>query len=131
MSPRQAEAKAGRLIEAMRTRFDDAEVRNWEPFEGTFGLPDIDDEHVLAAAVAGQAGAIVTDNLKHFPKDKVQPGIQVVPPSEFAANTVDVSPQRALRAVTTLTERFTKPPLSVDDFLSSCATATEWTRRSN
>jgi hypothetical protein len=37
-------------------------------------------------------GAIVTDNLKHFPEDKIPPGIQIVSPSEFAANTVDVSP---------------------------------------
>lgn len=87
----EAAAKAARLIEVMRTRFDDAEVRNWEPYEGTFGLPDIDDEHVLAAAVAGHAGAIVTVNLKDFPDDKIPPGIQIVTPPEFAANTVDVS----------------------------------------
>jgi hypothetical protein len=60
----------------------------------------------------------VTDNLKHFPEDKIPPGIQIVSPSEFAANTVDVSPARALRAVTAITARFDKPPMSVDEFLS-------------
>jgi predicted nucleic acid-binding protein len=118
MAEAQAEAKAAKLIERMRTNFDDAEVQNWQPYEGTFGLSDLDDEHVLAAAVAGHAGAIVTDNLKHFPEDKIPPGIQIVSPSEFAANTVDVSPARALRAVTAITARFDKPPMSVDEFLS-------------
>ncbi|TCM35965.1 hypothetical protein [Kribbella sp. VKM Ac-2568] len=40
-------------------------------------------------------------------------------PSEFAANTVAVSPQRALKAVVKLTQRRQKPPISVDDFLAT------------
>jgi predicted nucleic acid-binding protein len=114
----EAEHRSAHLIEQMRTHFDDAEVRNWEPYEGTFGLADPDDEHVIAAAVAGHAGAIVTHNLKHFPADKVPPGIEVLRPSEFAANTVAVAPQRALEAVTHLTARFKNPSVSVDEFLS-------------
>jgi predicted nucleic acid-binding protein len=114
----EAERRSAHLIEQMRTHFDDAEVRNWEPYEGTFGLPDPDDEHVIAAAVAGHAGAIVTDNLKHFPLDKVPPGIEVLRPGEFAANTVAVAPQRALEAVINLTARFKNPSVSVDELLS-------------
>lgn len=114
----EAEVKAAGLIEAMRTHFDDAEVRNWEPYVGTFGLPDPDDEHVLAAAVAGHAGAIVTENLKHFPAENIPPGIQVITPSEFAANTVAVAPHVALGVVATISARFGKPPLSVDELLS-------------
>jgi predicted nucleic acid-binding protein len=114
----EAEARAARLVEQMRTHFDDAEVQNWEPYDGTFGLADPDDEHVVAAAVAGHAGAVVTDNLKHFPHDKMPPGIQVVTPSEFAANTVAVAPELALEAVVNVTSRLKKPPLSVDEFLT-------------
>lgn len=118
IAPARAEARATALIEAMRTQFDDAEVLNWEPYVGTFGLPDVGDEHVLAAAVAGQAGVIVTDNLKHFPTDKIPPGLQVVTPGEFAADTVDISPPTALRAVITVTTRYCRPPMSVDAFLA-------------
>lgn len=115
----EAEGRAARLIEQMRTHFDDAEVRNWEPYDGTFGLPDRDDEHVVAAAVAGHAGAIVTENLKDFPQDKIPPGIEIVEPSEFAANTVAVAPELALEATVTLTARLSNPKVSVDDFLAT------------
>ncbi|TDO66746.1 PIN domain-containing protein [Kribbella sp. VKM Ac-2571] len=115
----EAQRRAARLIEQMRSNFDDAEVQNWEPYEGTFGLPDPDDEHVVAAAVAGHAGAIVTVNLKDFPRSKIPHGIEILPPTEFSANTVAVSPQTALEAVVKLTQRRQNPPISVDDFLTT------------
>jgi predicted nucleic acid-binding protein len=34
-------------------------------------LPDLNDRHVLAAAIIGQADCIITSNLKDFPSDKL------------------------------------------------------------
>jgi predicted nucleic acid-binding protein len=116
MPQAQAEARAAHLIHQMRTHFDDAEVQNWEPYEGTFGLRDPDDEHVLAAAVAGHAGAIVTDD-KDFEENRIPPGIQVVSPIEFAANTVAVQPELALEAVIAMSAGLKNPPMSVDEIL--------------
>ncbi|WP_425540542.1 PIN domain-containing protein [Rhodococcus opacus] len=48
-----AQAAGARLVGTMREHFDDALVTGWEPLEGTFSLPDPDDEHVVAAAVVG------------------------------------------------------------------------------
>jgi hypothetical protein len=101
----------------MRLAFDDAEVARWEPYEGTFGLPDFADEHVVAAALVGGAGAIVTENLKDFPERCLPRGIQVVAAREFAADTVAVHPGRALRAVDRMSARRRCPPESVDDLL--------------
>lgn len=56
----------------------DAMVTGWEPLEGTFSLPDPDDEHVVAAAVVGGTGVIVTLNRKDFPRDRVPGHIQVI-----------------------------------------------------
>ena len=77
-------ASAERLVDRMRANFADALVTGWEPLDGTFGLPDCDDEHVLAAAVIGGAGAIVTDNAKHFPAELVPNRIQVLHAKDFA-----------------------------------------------
>jgi hypothetical protein len=100
-----AEERARRLIRQIRSAFDDAEIVGWEPLEGTFGLPDEDDEHVLAAAVIGGAGAIVTHNLKDFPQELLPIGLVAVGPAEFAANTVAVDPGRALLAISAIAGR--------------------------
>ena len=69
--PDAAATRAQHLIDQMTTAFDDALVENWEPLDGTFGLPDPDDEHVVAAALVGGAGVIVTSNLKDFPLQRI------------------------------------------------------------
>ncbi|MGJ9414250.1 PIN domain-containing protein [Aeromicrobium sp. CF4.19] len=92
-------AGADRLLANLREHFDDALVVGWEPLEGTYGLPDADDEHVVAAAVVGGAGAIVSDNLRHFPSNQVPPDIQILSGRDFAVNTADVDPERAARAI--------------------------------
>jgi hypothetical protein len=89
----------------MRAHFDDAEVQGWQPLDGTYDLPDRDDEHVVAAAVVAGAGAIITHNERHFPQAKIPAGIQVLPPEDFAANTVALDPIRARAAIGAIVER--------------------------
>ncbi|MFC0448925.1 MULTISPECIES: PIN domain-containing protein [Rhodococcus] len=69
--PAAAQAASARLVGTMREYFDDALVTGWEPLEGTFSLPVPDDEHVVATAVVGGAGVIVTDSRKDVPRDRV------------------------------------------------------------
>ncbi|MDO6962831.1 PIN domain-containing protein [Rhizobium alvei] len=55
-----------------------------EALEGTFGLPDPDDEHVLAAAVHAGAGLILSFNLKDFPVRRLKPlGVRAEMPDSF------------------------------------------------
>jgi uncharacterized protein len=49
---------------------------------GPLGLPDIDDEVFLAAALAGQADYLVTGNFRHFPQALCR-GVKVISPAEF------------------------------------------------
>jgi len=85
--------------------------------DGSFGLPDPDDEHLVAAAVVGGAEAIVSDNIKHLPQGKVPAHIQVIKPADFAANTVSVSPDAAIRALKTMSSRYSSPPLTFAEAL--------------
>ncbi|KAA0017037.1 PIN domain-containing protein [Antrihabitans cavernicola] len=115
--PEQAAIDAARLLHVMREAFDDAIVEHWEPLEGTFGLPDVDDEHVVAAAVVGGAGAIVTDNLRDFPSERIPGSIHVVSAAEFVADTTAVDPNRARAAIEAISARLTRPPKEVDEIL--------------
>jgi predicted nucleic acid-binding protein len=94
-----AEEKAQHLVKNMRVSFQDSIVTDWEGLERTYGLPDPNDEHVLAAAVVGGAGSIVTENLRDFPKASLPNGIKVVTAKEFAFDTVSMRPDLGLRAV--------------------------------
>lgn len=113
----QAQNKAQTVVGNMRAHFFDAVVTGWEPLEGSYGLPDPDDEHVLAAAVVGGAGAIVTENMKHFPASLVPPSIQVMSAAEFAQNTVDLDPGAVVRALGVMSARFTSPPRTPADIV--------------
>jgi hypothetical protein len=117
----EAGPRARHLIDRMREHFADAVVTGWEPFEGTFGLPDPDDEHVVAAAALSRAGAIVTENLRHFPQALMPAGTQVLTAAEFALNTVAVDPGQAGRAVTEISRRSGRdgrPKRTVPDILA-------------
>lgn len=119
LSEDEAKARAEHLIAQMRVAFPDAVVEGWEALEGTYGLPDVDDEHVLAAAHIGGAGAIVTENLKDFPLALVPDGIEIVQPAMFALNAVELGPDIAHRALEGMVTRSgTKgPPRSKTDLL--------------
>lgn len=114
-----AESRAAHLVARMREAFDDAVVTGWRGLEGSYGLPDPDDEHVVAAAIVGGAGAIVTENAKDFPARLLPEGLDVVDPRVFAADTVSLDPRRALSAVNHLVKRSGRkgPPLSVESVL--------------
>ena len=115
--PADALAKADFLVDQMRTAFDDALVSGWEALDGTYGLPDPDDEHVVAAAVVGNAGVIVTDNLKDFPAGRVPSHINVITGSEFAENTADVNPEAAVRALVAISKRHKLTPQTPRELL--------------
>ncbi len=115
--PALAEQKAQRLVDQMSLAFNDAVVTNWESLDGTFGLPDVDDEHVVAAALVGGVDVIVTNNVNDFPPQQIPKSLTVTSPAQFAADTVAVSPDVARRAVIAMSSRFARPPSTVDEVL--------------
>ena len=76
-------AQAGRRITAMETAFEDAKVTGYEGLVASM-TNDRKDRHALAAAVRCGAHAIITDNVRHFPRESVKPyDLDVLTPDEF------------------------------------------------
>lgn len=114
-----AEARARHLVEQMRGAFTDAEVSGWGDVEGTFGLPDPNDEHVVAAAVVAAANAIITINSSDFPQSKLPSGLEVSTPAEFTARIVAIDAGAAWAAVSAIAGRSGRKgvPRSEDEIL--------------
>jgi PIN domain len=64
-----ARDKRRRLFELMNAAVPDCPVEGYEPLIDGLKLPDLDDRHVLAAAIKVGAQLIVTNNLADFPED--------------------------------------------------------------
>ncbi len=96
-----------------------AVVTGFEHRIETLVLPDPKDRHVLAAAIHAKASAIVTFNLKDFPKSALKPyGIQALHPDGFFLEMIEDDPDAALVALRKQRAQLLKPPVSQKDFLN-------------
>ncbi len=106
--------------DAMRFAVPDWEVPEaaYEPLIVGRDLPDPDDEHVIAAALAGHADCIVTSNLKHFPTAALNPlGIEAIHPDDFIVYQIDLAPYPALAAFKNMRARMRNPAMSAEAFV--------------
>ena len=103
-------AKLPAVIALMNASVPDCLVTNYEQLANNIELPDADDRHVVAAAIAGHADAIVTFNTKDFPEAVLQPyGIEVQHPDEFVMNQLQLQKIPALSAIKKMRSRWTNP----------------------
>ncbi len=108
-----------RTLALMNNSFDGALVENWEPVVTELELPDRDDRHVLVAAIAGGAQAIVTFNLADFPNQQLQPHhIDAVHPDTFLLDQLDLGPTRMLNALIRQAQRFRNPAVDLGGLLA-------------
>ena len=105
--------------DAMRDAAPDWEVPEyaWTRIAPCLQLPDPDDVHVLAAAIAGHADCIVTANLKDFPAEALAPfGIQVIHPDEFLIAQMDLDSLSVLAAFKEQRARLKNPAYTSSAF---------------
>lgn len=119
---RQRPDLAGRLTirrDSMRDAIPDWEVSEfaWASIVRGITLPDPDDVHVLAAAIAGHADCIVTSNLRDFPSAiLLEYGVEAIDPDTFIINQWDLDPVNAIAAFKRMRARRKKPQSSPEDF---------------
>lgn len=77
----------------------DALVTGYEHLIPLLTLPDMDDRHILAAAVQARADCIVTMNLRDFPREVVSKfGIDAQHPDQFVLALLDLAPEKVVQA---------------------------------
>ncbi|HSI51025.1 MAG TPA: PIN domain-containing protein [Ideonella sp.] len=105
--------------EDMHLAYPDWEVPEaaWSPLVAALALPDENDRHVLAAAIAGHADCIVTMNLKDFPASVLGAhGIEAVHPDEFLIHQFELDQVRVLTAFKQMRMRRRNPAFTPQMF---------------
>ena len=78
--------QTGHLVSELRLAFPEAWVCGYQELRASLQT-DPKDTHVLAAAIRSCSQTIVTFNLKHFPREALQPyDIEAIHPDEFLVN---------------------------------------------
>ncbi len=86
------EAQASRRIDAMNEAFPEALVTGYETLIDAM-QNDPKDRHVLAVAVRAGADCIVSDNIKHFQKEALQPfGLECLTAQDFLLHQYHLDP---------------------------------------
>ena len=94
------EAVARGEIALLSARWPKAEVPPDPAIEARLWLPDPDDVHVLAAAIAGRADVLLTLNVRDFPKTALDPeAILLRHPDAFLTEALAESPEIVRRVV--------------------------------
>lgn len=102
----------------MEEAVPDANITGYEILIDVLRLPDPDDRHVLAAAIAGRADVIVTINLRHFPAEILAPlNIEAQHADQFVSHVLTLAPPMALAAIRELRARLRNPCFAPDEYL--------------
>ncbi len=113
-------ARLPQVVQLMNASVPDCLVTQYEKLATAIELPDPNDRHVVAAAIAGHADAIVTFNTKDFPAAVLQPyGIEVQHPDEFLMNQLQLQKIPALSAIKKMRARWTNPTRSAQDLITA------------
>ncbi|GIV60341.1 MAG: hypothetical protein KatS3mg043_1430 [Rhodothermaceae bacterium] len=106
-------------LERTRTLMDqalpDALVEGYERHIERLVLPDPDDRHVLAAALAIGADAIVTFNHRDFPASALAPhALEALHPDTLVVALLEADPAGVLATLRTHRRTLRRSPLDVD-----------------
>lgn len=94
----------------------DCLVVGYEPLLAILQLPDPKNNHVLAAAIKAQTQVIVTNNLRDFPAESLEPwGIEAKTADDFVQDQLDLDLGAVRAALQQISDSWENPPGTVDD----------------
>jgi predicted nucleic acid-binding protein len=115
------DTRARAAVAAMTKAFPEAMVDDFaQLLANPLGLPDPDDEHVIAAAVKTQAQAIVTENISDFPAELLgKLNLEARTADAFIADTIALEEGLAIPAIRNMRLRLKRPEMDASDLLRS------------
>lgn len=114
-----AKDRTEKAIAAMRSGFPEAmDYESATIVDGLDCLPDKNDHHVLASAIACKAVMIVTENLKDFPAEALKPySIEARSADEFVADTIDLDYVKSIPAIKAMRAKLKNPTMTSQELL--------------
>lgn len=104
----------------MKAVLPGADVTGYEALIPSLSLPDPDDRHVLATAIAAKASVIVTWNRKDFPADALGPhGVICQSPDDFLMGLHAVFPAALIDSVARARHNLRKTLPSTGEFIAA------------
>ncbi|MEZ9426255.1 PIN domain-containing protein [Vibrio lentus] len=101
-----------RTRQLMNANVPDCLIEGYESLIDGLTLPDVDDRHVVAAAIKGQAESIITFNLKDFPSCELEPlGLTAIHPDEFLCDMFELDSSACVKAAQQQRASLKRPPM--------------------
>jgi hypothetical protein len=121
-NPKRTRAVLHKVRDRMNEAVRDALVTGYQDWIPQVELPDPDDRHVVAAAIAAKAEVIVTLNLKDFPAAALAPfAIEALHPDDFLVRLFVQDPDAVCEAVRRQRANLKNPPYTAGELLARLA----------
>lgn len=112
--------KLHRTRDLMNAAAPDSMVEDFLDLIPTLSLPDADDRHVLAAAIASSSSGIVTFNLSDFPvRSLSRHHIEAIHPDEFIVRHLEANEASVVVAAQRCRARLKNPPRTAVEYLET------------
>jgi len=112
------ESQLHRTRDLMNAAVLDCMVEGYEDLIPILTLPDLDDRHVLAAAIKSGADAIISFNRKDFPKAVLDNyDIELQHPDTFIQHQMGLDAAKVVIAAQRCRARLKNPPSTVAEYL--------------
>lgn len=109
-----------RTCELMNNAVEDSLVTGFDNLISEITLPDVDDRHVIAAAISSKSNFIVTMNLKDFPISLLEKHqVQSIHPDEFISVIYDKDHMTFCDSVFQIRNRLKHPTVTPDEYIES------------
>ncbi|MGE4220394.1 MAG: PIN domain-containing protein [Alphaproteobacteria bacterium] len=112
------QAQLSRTRDLMNRAVLDCLIDGYEHLLPVIRLPDDNDRHVVAAAIHARADAIVTFNLKDFPRETLREfQLDAIHPDDFIRFQIDLDEAAVVTAAQKCHRRLRNPPISAMEYL--------------